>query len=269
MCDKNNVSSSKGIKKNYSNDSDDFEDFTVNNVYIKRNNNNLFPSNSIRACIIGKSGCGKTVLLMNFLLKKYAYDEYLDYNNLYIFSKSLYQPIYQVLINGLKNNLTKQQIINCFRNQNFKIDKNISNKNTIQIHCHDDPDEIPDPIDINRDLKTLIIFDDIMLEKQNKVESYYTRGRHANVDCFYISQDYIKIPKNTIRENTNFFILFQQDQTNLNYFYRERCTDIKKEEFHELCNESWKEEYGFVTIDITSKINKGKYRKMLNYFYII
>ena len=31
---------------------------------IKRNNNLLFPK-SIRGCIIGKSGCGKTNLLMN------------------------------------------------------------------------------------------------------------------------------------------------------------------------------------------------------------
>lgn len=83
---------------------------------------------------------------------------------------------------------------------------------------------------------------------------------------FYISQNYIKLPKNTIRENANLFILFQQDHTNLCYFYRDHCCDLKKDDFIELCNDSWGEKFGFVTIDLTSKINKGKYRKMLNYF---
>jgi ABC-type lipoprotein export system ATPase subunit len=52
----------------------------------KRNNSPLLPD-SIRACIVGKSGCGKTNLLLNLLL-----NDYLDYDHLYIFDKSLHQP---------------------------------------------------------------------------------------------------------------------------------------------------------------------------------
>ena len=78
----------------------------------------------------------------------------------------------------------------------------------IQVHCFDNYEYVPDPKEIDPNMKTLIVFDDIMLEKQNKVENYYTRGRHNNVDCFYISQNYIKLPKNTIRENANLFIIF-------------------------------------------------------------
>jgi GTPase SAR1 family protein len=242
-------------------------DLSIKNVYTKRNNSKILPK-SIRACIIGKSGCGKTNLLMNLLLNKFSEDDYLDYNNLFIFSKSLHQPEYKLLIKGIENGLTKKQILKCILTKKFTIDKNNENKSTIQIHYFNDSDEIPDPTEIDPDLKTLIIFDDVLLEKQNKVESYYTRGRHNNVDCFYISQNYIKLPKNTIRENANFFILFEQDHRNKSYFFSDHCGDLKKEEFFDLCTKSWSEEFGFVTLDKTSKINYGKYRKMLNYFLV-
>jgi len=77
----------------------------------ERNNNPLLP-NSIRACIVGKSGCGKTNLSLNLLLK-----DWLDYNHLYIFSKSLHQHEYQVLIKGLKNNLPKKVIADVIKNR--------------------------------------------------------------------------------------------------------------------------------------------------------
>ena len=48
---------------------------------------------SIRGLIIGKSGCGKTTLLINLLLRP----GWLDYNNINIFGKSLFQPEYHIL----------------------------------------------------------------------------------------------------------------------------------------------------------------------------
>lgn len=69
-----------------------FLDLSIVNFYSKRNNNELLP-NSIRGCIIGESGCGKTNSLMNLLLQ-----DYLDYNNLYIFSTNLHQLLYQISI---------------------------------------------------------------------------------------------------------------------------------------------------------------------------
>lgn len=232
-----------------------------------RNNNKILP-NSIRACIIGKSGCGKTNTLMNLLLEN-ALDnkEYLDYNNLYIFSTTLEQPAYEVLKEGFEHNLTKKEIVKYIKDKEIHLTKE-KMEQKIMVKYFDDPSKIPDPSEIDKNLKTLIVFDDILLEKQNKVESYYTRGRHNNVDCIYISQNYTKLPKNTIRENTNLFILFPQDIRTLDYFYRDHCTDIKKEKFINFCNDAWDLEHGFVTIDLTRKKNNGKYRKMLEYFYI-
>ena len=71
----------------------------------RRNNNELFPK-SIRGLIVGKSGCGKTTLLLNLLLKP----DWLDYDHLKVFGKSLHQKEYRILKAGFQNGLSKQQI---------------------------------------------------------------------------------------------------------------------------------------------------------------
>ena len=58
----------------------------------KRCNHPRLPK-AIRGLIIGKSGCGKTTLLINLLLRP----GWLDYNNINIFGKSLFQPEYHIL----------------------------------------------------------------------------------------------------------------------------------------------------------------------------
>jgi len=63
---------------------------------------------------------------------------------------------------------------------------------------------VPDPRELSPEEKNLMVFDDLLLERQNKCEAYYTRGRHSNVDCFYVAQNYFKLPRQTIRENANF-----------------------------------------------------------------
>ena len=80
-----------------------------------------------------------------------------------------------------------------------------------------------------------MILDDCFLGKQNKAESYYTRGRHNNCDTLYITQNYFRLPRQTIRENSNFIILFPQDTKNLNHIHADHCSDITSEEFKEFC----------------------------------
>ena len=70
----------------------DIKDLTWNEISSRRFNNPLFPK-SIRGILVGKSACGKTTLLLNFLLRP----GWLDYNNLNIYGKSLFQPEYRIL----------------------------------------------------------------------------------------------------------------------------------------------------------------------------
>jgi len=85
-------------------------------------------------------------------------------------------------------------------------------------------DKVFDPSDLDANNKNLIVFDDLMLEKQNACKKYYVRGRHGNVDCFYLSQNYFKLPRQSIRENANFFCLFPQDDKNLSDVHRDHVS---------------------------------------------
>jgi len=56
--------------------------------------------------IVGSSGAGKTTLIMKLLLHKGL----VNYDELYIFAKSLYQPEYRVIQAGMENKLSKSNI---------------------------------------------------------------------------------------------------------------------------------------------------------------
>ena len=75
----------------------------------KRFNNPLLPR-SIRGLIVGKSGCGKTTLLLNLLLKP----GWLDYDTLFIFGKSLFKPEYKILRTAFAEGLPKEYILRLF-----------------------------------------------------------------------------------------------------------------------------------------------------------
>ena len=79
----------------------------------KRCNDPLLP-NGIRGLIIGKFGCGKTTLLISLILRP----GWFDYNNINIFSKSLFQSEYHILRKGFEEMLPKEVIIRLFENQN-------------------------------------------------------------------------------------------------------------------------------------------------------
>ena len=159
--------------------------------------------------IISKFGCGKTTLLINLLLRP----GWLDYNNINIFGKSLFQPEYHILKKAFEDTLPKEVIIRLFENQNEITDLGISpisiveemaketrDKSDVQCNIYQSAEDVPDPRELSSEIKNLMVYDDMLLEKQNTCESYYVRGRHSNVDCFYLSQNYFKLPRQTIRE---------------------------------------------------------------------
>ena len=215
-------------------------DYSWRTTITKRENSPLLPQN-IRGLIIGKSNCGKTTLLLNLLLQP----EWLDYNHLYVFGKSLHQPEYKILKKGLEEGLNKRQISNLFLQQNILTKANLSpleaideyngiKEGGIVANFYNDCSNIPDPSSLNTMEKNLLVLDDCYLGKQNMAESYYSRGRHNNCDTLYISQNYFRLPRQTIRENANLIILFPQDAKNLNHIYADHCSsDMSKEEFRE------------------------------------
>ena len=80
----------------------EIKDLSWNETMTKRFNSPLLPK-SIRGLIIGKSGCGKTTLLLNLLLRP----DWLDYDNLCVFGKSLFQPEYKILKKIVRRKFTE------------------------------------------------------------------------------------------------------------------------------------------------------------------
>lgn len=242
----------------------EIENLSCQNKIIRKNNPEL--PQSIRGIIVGKSGSGKTNLLINLLLKK----DILDYDNLMIYGKSLFQGEYKLL--KKLEELPKDGVLKLFQNQKIIKDnmdsvidylKNTATfKPNITVSFFDKNEDIFDSGEVDRNKKNLIIFDDVIGEKQKVCEDYYTRGRHSNIDCFYISQNFFKLPRQTIRENANLIILFYQDKRSLRFIHEDYAwDDMSFIEFKKLCNKIWNDDYGFLTIDLSKKKENGKYKK--------
>ena len=89
--------------------------FALNENLSKHCNHSLL-SPGIRGFIIDKSGCGKTTLLR---------PGWLEYNNINIFCKSLFQPEYHILKKAFEEKLPKEVITGLFENQNEITDMGI------------------------------------------------------------------------------------------------------------------------------------------------
>ena len=174
---------------------------------------------SVRAIIVGKSGSGKTTLLNYLLLAPKP----MKYDNLIVCGRSLHQPEYQIMQQGFGKGLSNTQVGALFVNQErakeesgsleqFIEDYSLTCKGGVDAVFFEDVARIPDPCEHDASKKNVLVLDDVMLGPQNKVEAYFTRGRHNNVDVIYIMQSYFRLPRRTIRENTNMFILFNQDR---------------------------------------------------------
>jgi len=156
----------------------EIKDLSWNESINKRLNTPLLLQ-SIRGLIVGKSGCGKMTLLLNLLLRP----GWLDHDNHYVFGKSLSQPEYQILKKALEEKLPKKAVIRLFNNQQEiqklnvspsalieEMAKNLNRKSDIDCEFYETSHNVPDPRNLSLDYNNLIIFNDLMLEK-NKINA--------------------------------------------------------------------------------------------------
>ena len=209
------------------------------NLYKSEFRNRLFPSN-FRLLLIGESGCGKNVLLMEMLIRP----EFLDYTNLTLYSTTVNQPELVLLKSAFENGITKEGLNDIFDNQELlcklakkghpsdytpspellvqtylslipkfdpKDQKLVQAPNKkIKVTFSNNPNDIQSCDDLPKDEKSLVIFDDVVnLKNQKLMKSYFTRGRHNNCNIIYISQSFYELDKNSIRANSNCFIFFE------------------------------------------------------------
>lgn len=206
--------------------------FCSSSTQLNKKNGSLLPDN-IRAVIVGPSDCGKT----NFIMSMLTHPDGLRFEHVCVFSKTLFQPKYQLL----------QEILNGVDGVTYSTCSNSS--------------DIPPPELVSPN--TVFIFDDVTVENQDEIRKYFSFGRHMGVDVFYLSQTYSKIPKQLIRDNANLVIAFKQDNMNLKHIYQAHVgTDMSFNDFVNICADCWNHtQYGFLVIDKTRKLNDGRYRR--------
>ena len=142
----------------------------INNPYKHIHGLNL----PLRMVIVGSSGSGKTNSLLN-LINHIGCFEYI-----HIITKSIDgDPLYEYLQDKFKDTINISEGI----------------------------DTIPDLDTFDKTMNNLVVIDDLILERDQKViEEFFIRCRKKGVSVIYLSQSWFKIPI-TIRQNLNYIII--------------------------------------------------------------
>ena len=115
---------------------------------------------------------------------------------------------------------------------------------------------------MNKYKGSVVIFDDMLRAKNSsQIDEFFTRGRHEDLDVYYISQSYFALPRQSIRNNNDRLILFKQTLRDVQSMYYDiGAYDMKDDEFKEMCHKAWSERFNYLCIDVTKKRDNGKYR---------
>ena len=107
----------------------------------------------------------------------------------------------------------------------------------------------------------IIVFDDILASSNSRfIDQFFIRGRHNNLENYYLSQSYFDLPKRTIRNNSIKIFLFNQTLKDIEHMFRDVAVyDMNYDEFKELCKKSWEEDYNYLCIDRSKKRDQGQY----------
>jgi len=177
------------------------------------------------------SGSGKTNMILN-LVEKFSKGKG-TFNSITIITRNKSEPLYEFLEDK--------------SNKKVKIEEGLEN--------------LPALDTFDKDLQHLVIFDDMVLEKNQKAMSeMYIRGRKRGISVCYLSQSFYKIPK-TIRSNCNYFVLLKlSGKRDLNLILSEFELGVTKDELMEMYNDATKEKFNFILIDVEASKEK-KFRK--------
>ena len=109
---------------------------------------------------------------------------------------------------------------------------------------------------------SVVIFDDMLGAKNSsQIDEFFTRGRHEDLDIYYISQSYFALPRQSIRNNSDRLILFKQTLRDVQSMYSDiGAYDMNYDEFKQMCHKAWEEKYNYLCIDMAKNKNEGKYR---------
>lgn len=125
----------------------------------------------------------------------------------------------------------------------------------------------PNLDDFDKNDQTLIVMDDLVLEKnQTGLEQYFIRARKLNCSLIYISQSYYRVPK-VIRQNLNYLIIKQLSSLkDLHRIMSEYSLGVDKEELDAMYKDATKDKKDFLLVDMDGEM-KDRFRKNFNDIY--
>ena len=90
---------------------------------------------------------------------------------------------------------------------------------------------------INKYKGSIVIFDDMLgARNSSRIDEFFTRGRHDDLDVYYISQSYFALPRLSIRNNSDRLIQFKETLRDVQSMYYDiGAYDMKYDEFKEMC----------------------------------
>jgi hypothetical protein len=188
-----------------------------------------------RMLIVGSSGAGKTQTLLNIIHNLGD-----TFQNLHIITKNKDEPLYNYLQDKLKENVNIVEGI----------------------------DNAPDLDKFDKEEQSLIVMDDLVLEKNQKaLEQYFIRARKLNCSLIYISQSYYAVPP-IIRKNLTYLVIKRlASLPDLFRILREYSLGVNKMELKTIYEKSTSEnKQDFLLVDLDAD-PKDRFRKNFNEIY--
>ena len=100
-------------------------------------------------------------------------------------------------------------------------------------------EDVSDHRELSSEQKNLIVFNDLLLEKQNISETCYDRARHSNVDCCFLAQTISSSHAKQSERTPISLCLFPQDLKSVNQILDDHVeSDMTKEDCRQLCKTS-------------------------------
>ena len=190
-----------------------------------------------RMLIVGNSGSGKTGTLLNLI-----YNMPDTFEEIIICCKSKAEPLYE------------------FLEDRYAKDKSIK-------IMEFGKDGLPDIEKMEKEKQKLIIFDDLVNEKDQKtICEAFIRLRKKNASLCYLTQSYYAVPK-LIRNNLTYIIIKQLSSLrNLTMIMREYSLGVNKTDMKEMYDDSTRDKQGFLMLDLEGDKDK-KFRSGFNEYY--
>ena len=185
-----------------------------------------------RMCVVAPSGSGKTNFLVN-LIGMFCHGKG-TFQDITIITRNKDEPLYRFL-----------------------------KKKCDDIQIHEGLTNTPILDKMDKDFNHLVVFDDIVLEKnQERIKNYYIRARKLNCSVIYLSQSYFAIPK-IIRNNCSYLVLLKlSGHREINMILSEGGLGVNKETLLQLYQEATQEKFSPFVIDYEEEPSK-RYRKGL------